>query len=103
VIEQTWPEIRSVFLYNIAGELVSFFISMTRFVLFESLLWRLAGHPHIQAFQHPIELRIGFPELPMLIENLSVQFNYVNGIVDIRHWNESDNSFSQNGFGNWLF
>jgi hypothetical protein len=45
---------------------VPFFADVPSFMLKEPFFGRLGGHSHIQAFQDPVELRIGLPKAAML-------------------------------------
>ena len=82
MIEKTWPEIDPIILYNATREFVSFLISISRFVLLETLLRCFTRHTNIQAFQHAIKLWVGLSKSSVLVKNLSIQFYDVNGIND---------------------
>ncbi len=47
MIVKARPKIAAVFLHNVGREFMTFLISITGAVLFETLLWRLAGHAYI--------------------------------------------------------
>jgi len=56
---KTTSKIRSKFLDNVRGQFMTFLISVSSLMLFESLFWRLTGHTYIKAFKYTIKLWVG--------------------------------------------
>ena len=63
MIVETWPQVSAIFLYDVRRQFVTFFISVSCFMLFEPFLWCFAGHTYIQALEHAMELWFGLTEL----------------------------------------
>jgi len=62
VIVEAGAEISAVFLDDARRQLVTSLISVSGFVLLESLFRSLAGHADIETLQHSVELWIRSPE-----------------------------------------
>src|SRR5690606_37029407 len=84
VLVETGAEVATVLPHDVAAELVALRAAGTCAVLHEPFLRSLAGHPHVQAFQHTVVLRIGRSEAPMLLEDLARQLNDIDRVHD-RH------------------
>ena len=69
VFIQAWAQVAAIFLNDVSGKLVPFFIYISRLMLLQPLLRGLTGHTYIQAFKHSIKLRIGGPELAVFGEH----------------------------------
>lgn len=69
MIVKAGTEIHAIFPDNAGCQIMAFLISVSRFMLLESFFGSFAGHPHIQALQHTIELRIRGPEFGVFRED----------------------------------
>lgn len=77
MVVKAGAQVNSILLNYARTELMPSGIAVTRLVLRESFLGSFAGHPDIQAFEYPIELRIGFAKFTVFTEDLSAKFDYV--------------------------
>ena len=70
MIVQAGPQIQAIFLHDVGRQFVAFLISVSRLMLCESFRRRLAGHAHIQALKHAMELWVGLTEFGAFGESL---------------------------------